>query len=575
MNHSSVRTLVIDALHKVTEALSKPELAQRLQDPKINVAIKDLEIDSLEAVEWCMEIEERSGVELDPVELTTHRSIDELVDLIVSRSRQAGDADDKPKPVRVSRDKPLPLSFSQERIWKYCQTPKGSAGYMLGMRDHILGALDIAALRDCLSYIVKRHEILRTTFTVLDGSPVQVVHPAEPIALPVFDLSTEAAPKEAADRILKMEMTQAADLTQRPLARFCLVRMGENEHWLFRTCHHILWDAWSTKLLFGELAILYEAKLKGMSPPLPESEPLQLADYAAWQRKTLRRDGPAYQEAVAWWKERFQRQPHMPGLPFKRPAPLAGLDPAKGVISWPVGLELTQRLARLRQQEGVTPYQVWLAALVALLAAEIGQPEVTVGSYVTNRRRADVQNMIGYLTNLATLGFRVDFAMPFRDWLSEVRSVATAAEVRSEIPHEELREQLKGLGVALPEISVIFGAPRGFIRADQHFAGLTVARPDLSMKATMPWGFTVNIHERNDLEECWATFDAGIYDPVGVRRFIDRLLDLLDAASQHPDRPIGELLALGEAVLVPEHESRAVKLPDEALNLASPDKALS
>lgn len=545
MNEKGVRQIVIEALQKVTNALDDPELAARLRDPSINTAIADLGIDSLDAIEWCMEIEARSGMELDPVELTTHGSIDKLVSLIVDRSRHAGTASDLPQLVRVSRDGSLPLSLAQESIWGYSQAPQVSAAYALGMSDRILGALDVGVLRDCLSDIVRRHEVLRTTYAVQDGQPVQIIHAAEPIELPVFDVAAEAEPKEAAARIIRTEMARVVDLTQPPLARFSLVRFRDNEHWLLRVCHHILWDDWSTKLILGELALLYNAKIEGTDPPLSESEPLQVADYAAWQRKSLPRGGPAYQEMVAWWKERFQNRPAMPDLPFKRSAPVAGLDPADGVIICPVDPKLVQRLTRLRQHEGTTPYTVWLASLVVLLAAEIGQPEIIVGSYVTNRRR-EVQNLIGYFTNLATLGFQVDNATPFPDWLSEVRTQVMAAEAVCEIPHEELREELRRLGVILPNVSVIFGAPMGHTRADTNFTGLKVTRPNFLTVAHMPWGFSMNLHEHNNLQEFRTTFDAGIYDPNSVRRFIARLLEFLDVISCHPDRSIGELLALSE-----------------------------
>jgi non-ribosomal peptide synthetase component F len=278
-------------------------------------------------------------------------------------------------------------------------------------------------------------------------------------------------------------------------------------------------------------------------------ELLQIADYAAWQRKYFRPDGRVYQETIDWWKKQFQQQPPMPDLPFKRPAPLAGVDRAEGVIIWPVDSELTQRLNRLRQQEGATLYTVWLAALVALLAAETGQPDIIVGSYVANRRR-EVQNMIGYFTNLATLSFRLDNAMSYRDWLSKVRTRAAAVEARCEIPQETLRQELQRLDVTLPTVSLIFGAPMGRTRAATEFGGLQVSRQYRPIGVQMPWGFSMNLLEANDLQSLGITFDAGIYDPEGVRRFVARLHDLLDAISQRPDRPIGELLALSNAELV-------------------------
>jgi non-ribosomal peptide synthetase component F len=300
--------------------------------------------------------------------------------------------------------------------------------------------------------------------------------------------------------------------------------------------------------LLGELARLYTANLDGKAPPLPEFEPLQYADYATWQRKRLRRDTTAYQEAIVWWKDRFQRPPRELDLPFKRSAVRVGLDPTEGVIRWPIDSQRAQRLRRLGRKEAATIYVVWLAALVALLAAETGQSDVVVGTYMTNRRSADLQNMMGDFTNLVTLRFQCDQAITFRGWLSEVRFWVAATEARCDIPHEELRKELQELGVTLPEIRLIFGTSTGHARAAMHFAGLSVTRPDMATVATMPWGITISFDERNDIQECRAFFDAGIYDPPAVRRFIGRLHELLEAISRRPDLSLSELLALREMV---------------------------
>ena len=188
-------------------------------------------------------------------------------------------------------------------------------------------------------------------------------------------------------------------------------------------------------MLLSELALLYKAKLDGEAPPLPEFELLQYGDYAAWQRTAFRREGAAYQEAIAWWKERFEHPPRLLDLPFKRSAPLVGFDPAEGMMSSPVIHGLVQHLNWLRRNEATTTYMVWLAALVALLAAETGQSDIVIGTYVTTRRGAELQKMMGDFTNLAELRFHCDHVMSFRDWLSEVRFWVTAAEARSEILH--------------------------------------------------------------------------------------------------------------------------------------------
>jgi len=490
----------------------------------------------------------------------------------------------RPKLVRVSRNAPLPLSFIQEAILSYCQTPADSAHNVQAKICQIIGPLDVTALRDCLNYIVRRHEILRTTLTLLDEQPFQIVERADPILLSIFQTPSGGDPKKEAERIIKDESSRILDLTQGPLIRFSLLRFDENKHWFFWVCHHLLSDAWSIKLFYKELALLYEARSEGRPPPLPEYEPLQYADYAYWQRETLRRDGLDYQEAIGWWMQHFRRNPSQrelpwagkilrkilrsdgPGyeqaiawwrdfrkeparieLPFKRPRPLTGLDPSEGIIDWPVGLELEERLDLLSRSSGTSLFVVWLAALSALLAIETGQSDVIIGTYITTRRRQPpLYNIIGCFANLVALRFPCEAARLFSDWLSEVRSLLALAQERCEISHKELSNMLQGLGVPSPELRVIFHATTGTRRVNMQFAGLELVGLDLNIRTRMPWGFNVELLNSH-LQICRAYFNAEIYDPVGVRKFLRRLCNFLDAVARHPDVSIGNLVgSVGE-----------------------------
>jgi hypothetical protein len=466
------------------------------------------------------------------------------VALIAEHIRGAAIVDSAPRLVRVTREAPLVLSLAQERMWKYCKTLADSGAYVLGMADRILGPLDVGIFRECLEYIVRRHEILRATFSVVDEQPAHVIQPAGPIELPVVQLPNGVEPEAEATRILRAGKAGVRDLTQGPLFRFVLMRVSEDEHWLLRICHHLLWDGGCGRVLFDELALLYKAKLDRTAPPLPETEPLGYVDYAAWQRKLLHCDGPAYQKTIAWWKQRFEQQWRVPDPPFKRSTPVGSARPMDGLINRYVDTQLAQRIDQLRDNEGSTIYLIWLAAFVVLMAAETGQPEVVVGSYVTNRRHAQLQKMIGCFANLAALCFRVDDAMSFREWLSQVRSCVTEAEAHADIPHEELWEGLQELGVNPPEIRMIFGAPMDFKRSDMHVGDLMFTRTDFSQVAVMPWSFSMNLLEYNDAQVCRARFNAQIFDPDAVRRFMDCLHEFLNVVSQRLDLPIGELLLL-------------------------------
>src|SRR5262249_29389820 len=288
---------------------------------------------------------------------------------------EAGIANSAPRLVRVSRAVPLPLSFEQERMWQYAQTGDASAGDTMACSHRIRGPLDIDILRQSMTYIAQRHDILRTTVEVSDGTPVQVVHPAAPVALPLVDLSSASDAAEQAMHLLHTEARRPFALAgggRELLLRFVLVRIRHDEHWLLRVNHHLIADGWSWTVYFRELAMLYEAKLRGEAAPLPAYEPLQYGDYAAWQRRALDPAGPRYRATVDWWSDLLANAPQPLPLPFSRPQRLCQAAPADGFFWWGLDPVLSQRLAQVARAHGVTYYTIRLAAFGALLAAHAG-----------------------------------------------------------------------------------------------------------------------------------------------------------------------------------------------------------
>jgi amino acid adenylation domain-containing protein len=495
--------------------------------------------DSLLAAVVAAHVHARWGVELELRAYVDHPTLAGLAELI-DRLRGEGGAERLPPLAPVPRDGPLPLSFAQERVWKYSQTPDGSAGYTMA-RSHVLrGPLDVEALRGCLNHMARRHEILRTTFAEVGGRPVQTVHPPAPVEVPLLDVTGAADPEEAARQVFQSESRRPFILGKLPLLRFTLLRVGPDEHRLLRVNHHIISDGWSWQVYFRELALLYEARVRGEPPPLPESEPLQYADYAAWQRLALRSDGANFRQVVAWWKDVLSGSLAPLELPCKRPAPLPEADPADGIFWWGLDPSITKRLEAVAREAGATYFMVRLAAFVALLARETGRPDVVLGTYVTNRTRLEVQNLFGYFSNLVTLRFRVDLGSSFRRWLAAVRDLVGDTQKRSEIPYEQLCEELRKEGVEPPEIRAIVSV------RDQEVAvrsGEVEFLPYEGRRATMPWGFTLGLGQHDEARRCAAHFDARLHDPEGVRGLIARYVRLLDAASRAPDRPLADLLA--------------------------------
>jgi amino acid adenylation domain-containing protein len=494
--------------------------------------------DSLRAAVVAARIHDALGVDLNLGVFADHPTLADLARTIEAMRLPEIEATASPL-IPASTDRSLPLSMSQERIWKFCQTPQAAKSDGFVRHHRILGPLDVEVLRECMNDMDRRHEILRTTIALVDGRPRQIVHPPAPVALPLIDCSGMPDAELHCMRAFENEAGRTFDLTQGPLYRFLLARIREGEHWLLRAYHPIIADGWSWKLYFEEVARLYEARVNGEPPPLNEFASLQYGAYAAWQRRTFHPESAAYREEVDWWKDFLAHAPSLT-LPFKRQQPPASLDPGEGFVRWQLDPDIAQRLDELARQDGVSYFSLRLAAFVALLAAETGEPDVVIGTYMTNRNRRATQNMLGHVTNLVTLRFRCDLNSTFREWLALVRKRMIEIAAHAELPYEELRKELSTRKALPPDIRVIFNMTAD--HATEYFAGLKMNVMEGTVN-NMPWGFSITLDERSDHAGFSVAFDAAMYDPSGVRAFINRLSHLLDDISRNPELRIDESLA--------------------------------
>ncbi len=214
-----------------------------------------------------------------------------------------------------------PLSFGQEQLWLLDQLAPGDPSYHIASSVHFAGFLDIVALEQALRAIVSRHDILRTTFQARGERVTPVVAPGLHLALPLTDLRTVPA-AEREDRVGGLSVEEARkpfDLADGPLLRTSLLRLGEEDHLLLLTVHHIVADGWSMRLLVQELAEAYEAFAAGQEPALPDL-PIQYADYAAWQRLSFQ--GNQAERQLAHWKEKLAGVAPALDLPTDRPRPV-------------------------------------------------------------------------------------------------------------------------------------------------------------------------------------------------------------------------------------------------------------
>jgi hypothetical protein len=351
-----------------------------------------------------------------------------------------------------------PLSFAQQRLWFLDQLEPGAWGYTVAVRQRFLGALDMTALTRALSEIVRRHEVLRTTFQNHQGQPVQRVADPAPIAIPTIDLEPEdpAARERVAAQVVRGETHRPFNLARGPLVRPLLLRFDSEQHDLVVTLHHIVADGSSLGILTRELTTLYDAFARGEASPLPEL-PMQYADFAAWQREWL--TGPALESQRRYWLE------HLAGLPaplrLARDHPHAnGLARAGASRDLVLSREVSDGLRELSRRHGATLFMTLLAAFKALLGRYTGQDDVVVGTPLAHRNHVELEPLIGLFAN--TLVLRTDLGgdPPFREALARVRETCLGAYAHPDLPFERLVEDLqpvRALGQnPLFEISFVF-----------------------------------------------------------------------------------------------------------------------
>jgi Condensation domain len=437
----------------------------------------------------------------------------------------------------LPRDGPLPASFAQERIWRSASTAE-SAGFAMCSVTSLRGPIDLDALRAALGHGVARHEPLRTTFIEREGTPLQVVHPPTDLPLPVTDVTQEPDPESRAIELLREEASIPLDLERGPLLRLRLVRVGEAEHHLLRVAHHLLTDRHSWHIFITDAIAAYESA--GSGRPLPPAEPLQYADFAAWERQSMTPDSGRCRDRVGWWRGAFDRAPPTLQLPFVRATPATDLPASDGTLQWGLDPAISKALDQLRHSEGSTRYTVRLAIFAALLALESGQDEVTIGTYIDNRRLPETESMFGDFSNLMTLILPFDPGTSLRRWLPKVRFLVREARARADIPYELLCDQLRAAQCTPPQINALFALIPPLPELPCGDVELVPARP---AHLTMPWGFTFTLDQRRESDRCHVSFNAHLYDPDGVRRFVNRYIALAEASAAHPEQPLSDVHA--------------------------------
>ena len=448
----------------------------------------------------------------------------------------------------VGREEPLPLSFAQQRLWFIYQLEPESATYNVPASLRLTGALDCSALQRTLREVVRRHEVLRTTFVNHGGQPRQQITTEAQVMLPLTDLSALAsgALEAEVERLARSEAGRPFDLAVGPLLRASLLRLGAEEHVLLFTLHHIISDGWSMGVLIKEVAALYSAYSSDSSDrspsPLPELT-LQYADYAVWQRGWLQ--GEVLEEQLQYWRTQLADAPPVLQLPTDHARQVRTTQRgAREVCSVPA--ELTAALKQLSQAEGVTLYMVLLAAFEVLLYRYTETEDLVVGTPIANRTQAETEGLIGFFVN--TLVLRTDLSgnPSYRELLPRVREVCLEAYAHQELPFEMLIEALQPERVlgqqALAQVMFMM---QNMPRVQLELPGLAVSWLGQNLEQAK-YDLLLTVAEGEGLQAS-LSYNAELFEAATIRRLLTHYQQLLEGIVGNCEQRLLALPLLSEA----------------------------
>jgi acyl-CoA synthetase (AMP-forming)/AMP-acid ligase II len=342
---------------------------------------------------------------------------------------------------RMSREGKVPTSIAQERFWKLQQVVPDVPLFNVLYALRLTSACDAAILEKSLDEVVRRHEILRTTFALTDGECVQIIAPQSSVPLAVHDLRTlPRAEKEAmAVELFQEETAYSFDLAKGPLLRVRLLQLTKRHHLLLVSSHQVICDGWSLGVFLNELVVLYDAFAEGKSSPLAPL-PIQYADFVHWQRHCQSHSEIAAQSG--YWREQLHEL--LPAMRFGRPGSERNIDAFRTARrEWSLPRPLVQAASRFGRDENCTLFMLLVAALMTLLHRSMRLEDVRVATNVANRNRPGTKTLIGHLVNTVILRTNLGGDPSPREVLRRVRATATAAFAHQDIPFEEIAKTLE------------------------------------------------------------------------------------------------------------------------------------
>ena len=576
----------VEARHKAALDLVRGVVARVLghdsaAEVPADAHVLDLGVDSITALEIRNALNRVSGLTLPLSAVFEHSTVTALAEHVIA-VLPAGPAADGPGEdlalVQVAAQRRagslaearIPLSFAQQRIWSIVQMVPDSPAYNVVMSVALHGPMQVDAMEEAVAAMVRRHEILRTTFPSERGTAWQEIAASVAVPVTVVDVTGPAVadPEVEYRRLVDREARHVFDLAAGPLLRVALFRLGPTDQRLVLNVHHIVADAWSGAVIARELTTAYDAHVNGRVPDLPEPA-VQYADYALWERRSV--DEGRLAAGVARVRDRVGDGTSTVRLLTDRARPssprLSG-----GAASFEIAADLTNRLRTASAGNGVTLFTTLLAAFKVVLHRYAGDPQgedtatVTVGTAMANRPHEALQDLVGFFVNTVVVGTALGDDPTGAELLSRVSDAVTQAYEDQDVPYEAVVASLppERRTAAAPLFQVVFDMKRhsGNIGPD---TGSFVDVVEVHNR-TSKFDLEISVTERPDSLLVDAEYDADLFDSSTVERLLAGYEVLLGAFTDALDRHVSELPIMSAAVerqILVDWNDTARRYPDE------------